>query len=1317
MIDPEKRGEAPEEGLVPVNGGIEKQGNPEFSGFSSLVDKLFNDFDDVVAGIDPEKLSKGELSPEEKKKIIELIKAISSTILSFKNDTDSSSLSEDEINYVADAEKRLMVITVKAFMWRITRDDLEGNSADEGEKADDEKEGLSEEERFKAWKDGFADKRNRLAENIGKYKESDDITPLKDELEALQEYVTEAMIRFDDKNFKNFQDLVQDLKERVDKISEPSQVEDWSKFNLDHPMQFVRLHDSVAAYEGLLEEEDWDPREEFPISGVHDNLITILEAQLVKAVEARVAMREELKGIAGLERDENINNIYIAPAENFLKLLKERVNKIDNEFIAEWKSELSDSPKLKQLKEGSEKDLPVKVGNDYPLGNTPEEIAEAIKTLRLEVFEEMSSVTAVTTGEVNRMQKEYFAEIDALAQAKIEKLIELSGQDKESAEMGNFESQPSIMILQEKIAFVDGIKDRHSFYATPHPDPAENRNYKRSDLKEIRKLLKKQYDEADRSSLLKSSKNPKISNIVEEIKSGYDRTVNRLEVMLRPDPEEMTVEELADEILDARMDPFLWKEWKVASGPERERDVINKFIQKGLTAIDFNKELQGLTGDERVARRAELAEQEIRRITIKVGVQLGTLDNVLQHENEKASGDRTQLFAEAHKRVITRRELLIATTENPIHGKEVKTILDRVVKTASLRKGECVVIRQDENGNDVEVSVLENDIKDERGNFTETIVYKHDPLLNFLSLQGEKGRTVLNRYIEREFPDFTSEAKNLSQRAYISFDFLTKSLTELQKRTQTRGYNGATGDKDRVMFADPIAAAVHRMFRYGANDEDWSMWILLYHEDIENSPYKYGKKEPLKDEAKQRFERMAEEFIAADEGREGLTMERDFGKIYHKMVKERAKTEDWTYPNHQHMIHLQHMMRMHEAASINEELFTKGMIDENGNPTGEGVPFAGFCESIGLSTDLIFNLQKNRRGGEKLFLFDKLASIGDDGETVYTDVAEKEDIDDDNIVADDVQDDDDFWRAFLGPDEDDDINPDDLEEFNNHHNTDDEEEQWTAVRPTAAAERRRTDRLVESAEEGDEDITGVDLYTLAEENGFAQLLELTYKDIPSNPPLSYDAIMRHSKDGGKGGYLGAWLQTAGRAKMFPGEHLEKYLVPMLTHYCLRLAQAFEYAEVDERQRLYEGMVKALRDSREGGGLSAYAPELTRVINNLSFEPIEKMVDGDVIHLTGKLGRPVKEKASRDFGPPNEIRYKERREYVNAWYWENYGERPPIHILGLSPEKWAHEKPLLGEQKERWNLYLDMINGYEPLRYPVVRSGSLVAKTDDEDGSH
>lgn len=604
----------------------------------------------------------------------------------------------------------------------------------------------------------------------------------------------------------------------------------------------------------------------------------------------------------------------------------------------------------------------------------------------------------------------------------------------------------------------------------------------------------------------------------------------------------MTIGELASEIIRDRIDPFRWADFKVPSGaPQRTRDIVNEFVRKAM-------------GTPSEAEILANPEAEIERIVHKVRVQMNAVDNALQDEGEKASGNRSNLFTELQRTTMNRRELLIATTYHPEWGEQIREMLEFVYKTAALRSGEVVVERNGE-----EVVILENQVA-----LGENIKYKHNSRLFYGSLSGEQGRTRLGRaleqYSQEHFPNINPLALELANELFTSFDLLTISLTELQKKTMTRGHNTTGSDEDRVMYMDPLASMIHRCLRYGGNKEDWSLWFLVYLEDI--PPY------------------------------EQCTRGEQLGK----------NKED-----HEWLREKQHMLKKHQSVFYPIEPFA-GKVER-----------AGFCQPQGLSTwDLItLNPASETLRGEpeKIWLFDH-----------YVDANDQENYDPSNL-----------------------------------------------------------DRPGEK-----ETNTNLEFYQLAEQNGWGQLLELVYKSL-STGDLTKHQILYETKEGGKGGLLGDFFQIAGRAKMFPGPHLRRFIAPMLTHYIYRIFQVFDQRNNSRAlEDLWKEVVKEVKDSQKGG-LSDFSAELDEVLANIS--------DGN--------------KIARALRPKENYRDQKRKEYLNEWWRHERHSEPPGTVVGIRlPGLHNIIEPFRGKDLAAEE-YMQYLNGYHALPQPASRSGSMLQPKEKE----
>jgi hypothetical protein len=266
----------------------------------------------------------------------------------------------------------------------------------------------------------------------------------------------------------------------------------------------------------------------------------------------------------------------------------------------------------------------------------------------------------------------------------------------------------------------------------------------------------------------------------------------------KKDPKLMTTVELAKALLKQRKDPFYWKELKSAMTDKWFDDLVNEFMERVVGEPESEAPPAGRETAEAKKLRLEAKE---RRLYAKVLVQLSTLDNELSYEPGKASGDRSKLFGEMDKRLFTRSDLIAATTGHEKYGKDIQAILNYVVKKAALHKWEP----------------------------------GFDPNFNYDELCSSRGRNILSEEISRRFPNVPDEARKFAELLFNSMDMMTISLTQLEKHTKTRGHNGGLKFKDVGLLIDP-EKLVQRAQRYGGNDEDWSLWWLVYLPRLRLSP-------------------------------------------------------------------------------------------------------------------------------------------------------------------------------------------------------------------------------------------------------------------------------------------------------------------------------------------------------------------------------------------------------------------------------------------------------------------------------------------------
>ncbi|MFH2118453.1 MAG: hypothetical protein ABII10_01820, partial [Candidatus Paceibacterota bacterium] len=488
-------------------------------------------------------------------------------------------------------------------------------------------------------------------------------------------------------------------------------------------------------------------------------------------------------------------------------------------------------------------DLENEIKKDVP--NTGDEIDFAIETLRsqLEKTKNELKIKKIVGDKYDFVQKEYLdlaeKKIDDLKQKKSEIL------DAEQKNEKNERNRLAIEEFEKQVEpYKDAIKSIPKTRSELGLDGAGEKRFEDQELEleKLRTNLMLQKQLLNETTIFKKRQEDspgasEINNTIDFLTgTQYDTAKQRIDRLIKeaqePPIEEMEIEDLAYTILKERKDPFFWKEWKAAAGlSQRLQDVVNEFIRKAGK------------------RKEDEPEEEIKRIVQKVRVQLGTLSNELQHENEKASRDRSRLFAEMAKRVITRRELLIATTYNPDWGDDIREMLQWAFRTAALDGGEIAIedddgklfktkldpdqitflkklnkksdrfiertIGTDGEGRDirrVEIETLVGPIEEGEVDLTSRVRARHIRNMGYNDLAGESGVTNLANGLRKEFPQWHKkpgeEGYNpdqelvmwFVQELFVAFDLLTISLQEFQKNTRTRSHNGGIQDKDRIML-------------------------------------------------------------------------------------------------------------------------------------------------------------------------------------------------------------------------------------------------------------------------------------------------------------------------------------------------------------------------------------------------------------------------------------------------------------------------------------------------------------------------------------
>ena len=820
----------------------------------------------------------------------------------------------------------------------------------------------------------------------------------------------------------------------------------------------------------------------------------------------------------------------------------------------------------------------------------------------------------------------------------------------------------------------DGVEEPHN--------PIDKKNpgrfgQQKKELKRRKVLLINEKQKAESSGVLKkkdssdSASAEEINRVIDEVLRTSGEAEKRVEQLIKeaetPPIDEMSLDDLAAELIGNGYDPYFYEQMKSGAATDERAKALSDAFKKYW---ERNPE--------------STPEEELNRVVQITKVQLHFLSSQLQEEPGMVSRERTQLWKEAIKRQMRRRELLMATTYHPEWGEETREMMEWSFKMAALRPGQILVKRKREKGlragEDVLVAVYPkekktkagkrprnkdineesliirdtdmvlvrryldtgkdadgNDIPEKDRNFEDVRIPYGDfkpgkkqskgrlleeghSKMFYGTLAKETGEYNLTQELKKRFPEGNPQALEFAISLFGSFDLLTISLGELQKNTMTRGHNADTPVKDRAMFADPLAAAMHRAFRYW-NEHEWSLRALLFLEDVNNGDARYGIHDNGKNEKDQ------------------------------KSMK-----------NHTWLAKLQKMLLKHQSVFYDTKSFA-GKI-----------ALPEFCETTGINTYDFLTLhpaEQFAQGNEALEMPDG-GYIIHDGRKIN----EVEEVIEEKKVK--------IWRFENG------------------------------------------DKVEKDLIPKGENIAVTKWYELAEENGFTQLLELTFKRMPV---LSDDDIFRKTKDGSKGGVLTEWLATAGRAKMFPGNHLKNYFEPLLANFVLRIFQQYRGRyNRDLRGAMFKEMISALEASAiDPAGLNGYAGQVVNVINSLCEKDIfkvevyeEKGEDGKEDYQEKQVVKTGNKAVQNKIVKPwDDKREKERNVYMDAWYrWKNHGQAPPIQLLGVSldgiarPFKSIRAK-FVGKNPEEKE-FMAIINGDHAIPDLVERTGDLMKKADKDD---
>ena len=636
------------------------------------------------------------------------------------------------------------------------------------------------------------------------------------------------------------------------------------------------------------------------------------------------------------------------------------------------------------------------------------------------------------------------------------------------------------------------------------------------------------------------------NDFLKKIQKNYDYLIDELKKFINlaenPPVDQMSLHEIVSEMGKKGWDPFLWHEQKFQQ-TGRMKDLIRSFLDRAMSPVEEAEKNH---------------EKELERIVEKVRMQLWAWDNKGIYEPGAASVDISMFEQEGiNQRQFVRSEFLTATTYHPEWGEDVREILKDTIITAGLRENE-IFISRNVGGKEEEMILYFDNIHDpnERKKKLlkgDKILYTHDPNLFYPWLAEENGRPSLEKRLDQKFGEKSKNPKHekaieMARLLFTSFDMLTVSLMQLQRKTQTRAHNGGLDMVDLIMLFDPLAAYVHRSERYGFVVSDWVGWWLYFLKNIDPDSPDWGRD------------------VGSDE-------------IY----KERAAD---------FLVEKQKEIKLQQRAFYDRpELESE---DGKRGPLREIDPLGPF---------------------ESLFANPWQAMLLADGEVL--------ELPDGTCVTNEGS-----------------IDP---EKIKPGEKISDEYRDGGGVIEVPDGGELDLPKPLESSKTK---LASFRLWMVAKA-GWEEMLEITFKGIQNDASIEF--LLEEEKEGGKGGLISRFIGGgAGRAKMFPGQHLEKMLGPMLLHLIRRTFQVYKGRGKVAETRLFREIMEGL-DASKAGGLSHFKDIITAV---------EQELIGDKEHYDS-MSSTLKKRE-------NGHRQKETMQWMDHYHRHELKEEPPRSVAGYVP---------------------------------------------------
>lgn len=534
--------------------------------------------------------------------------------------------------------------------------------------------------------------------------------------------------------------------------------------------------------------------------------------------------------------------VTINRGREVLELLQERAEKIQEAEARE---------KFEQWKEAAEESIPILKELNGEVGQLEENMPEGSSQIEAAIaqLENLCRIVELRVEQIEEKKKKYLrnkylSKANELIDSLKDRLSELSEEER-------------IIAYRRQL---EGLYQAINDVPQARQDLGTSFREQLQAAREKRRKLKDQKMEAEQQGLL-TPRSDRVESEVKTVLRLYDEALEKINQIISaaesPPVAEMTLQQIADELIRRNWGPFRWEEMKVE--PEsRMRSLVEAFWGRMEAAEDD-------------------WEKELDRLVLKVKVQLHFLFSDLSGKTGQATVDRERLLDYMQKQLqIRRSELIVATTMHPEWGEDVKRMLDYVKEVASLEKDFVLISRkivmregqrisipvdealQEEGDRLLKVSKRLVHISEllpaEREKYDQLMAARvggddrheddpsfrvYDPNFSYAALAGDQGQRILEEKLNEVFGQASEQARWFARYLFMGTDEITTVLTLLQARTKTQMHTN-NAKEDPVLLMDPLSYAEHRAERYGGSSEDWSLWWLAFLEEIPIS-HRYGK--------------------------------------------------------------------------------------------------------------------------------------------------------------------------------------------------------------------------------------------------------------------------------------------------------------------------------------------------------------------------------------------------------------------------------------------------------------------------------------------